>query len=162
MFVVQKTKIEIKLVKYPQRLMLASVLAVNLLQIAATSAATAVKTPPSRGSNQYPNSKIVYGPSNEKCEQSITKIFFCDLCWINSSWFCPGCTPESLPPPVDLGVRTGRLSTISRAGSRCFTASSEAEAKAKIPAGATDIRLSSSGTGSYCFNWTETFTACVY
>ena len=117
---------------------------------------------PSGGSNQYANSSINYGTPDANCNQSQTKHYFCDLCGTFWPLSCPGCTTASLPPDSSLGNRQGKPTTTTSAGSACFSASTQAEAQAQIPAGATNIKLTSSVSGQFCFTWTTTSTYCKF
>lgn len=147
-----------KVCKMQKKVAMIAVFTANLLNINVTSALA--ETQSAKG--QYPNSAVIYGASNSNCERSMKKTYFCDLCWTTMLGLCPGCFPAQLPPPVDLGIQKGKPVTKSVGQSACVTAKTEVEARAQIPTGATDVKLQSGATGTYCFTYNISYTTCEF
>jgi hypothetical protein len=117
---------------------------------------------PSGGSNQYANSSLNYGVPDANCVRTKTNHYFCDLCGTFWPLSCPGCTSASLPPDSSAGTETGKPTTTTSSATGCFSAATQAQAQGQIPAGATNIKLTSSTSGYFCFSWTTTSTYCKF
>lgn len=118
------------------------------------------------GSNQIATSYVTSGKTFGDCTKEQRKIFFCDLCgfWNTAIYFgyCPGCTKDSLPPPVSLGYVQGRWVTEMRGASGCFEAETEASARGMIPGTPLGVKVVSKSKGSFCFTWQEESSACRF